>query len=95
MKHKNWGIVDRMFFGFWDSYVEIHNVDLDTWCEKYDLRIFEGRCSRCERKLTVNIPFAVKGVRGIKSGRCPCGSNFVPFSFIEIGDGPMGLNRLM
>jgi hypothetical protein len=77
-------------------YVLIYNVDLDKWCEKYELEPFIGDCLECGCKqvMNVNIPFAGKDKRGLVSNPCKCGNRCVPFQYVDLDYGPNSLNSL-
>jgi hypothetical protein len=71
------------------------DTDLSDWCEKWDLSVFDGSCSKCGASLRVDIPFVAKDARGLIAQKCRCGNDLVPFVFVETGpDAPLGLGRL-
>lgn len=72
----------------------IYNVDLEKWCEKYDLKPFTGKCMDCGRQLEVIHPFAGKNRRGLRAKSCPCGNHHVPFSFVDLNYDELNLNSL-
>ncbi len=45
----------------------------EEWAEKYGIRPKEAFCPRCNIKITTDIPFAIKGYRGLKSADHGCG----------------------
>ena len=58
------------------------DVDLGSWCNRWSLTVFDGKCAKCGRVIRVDRPFASDGVRGL-IGRdgCECGAEWVPFCF--------------
>ena len=77
------------------TYLLISETDINKWCEKYDLHVFFGDCSKCEAKLEVNIPFIAKDMRGLKADICKCGNKEVPFSYINTNFNEINLNSLI
>ena len=63
----------------------VHNVRLEDWCERYDLRPFTGECTKCGREISVSTPFIAKERRGLCAKTCTCGNTAVPFTFIDFG----------
>jgi hypothetical protein len=63
---------------------EILNVDIDAWCKRYEITVFEGKCSECGKKSTANRAFfAQNGVRGLFCSPCECGNDQLPFTMIS------------
>ena len=60
--------------------------DPQEWAEKYGLRIKEGECSKCGKKLITNIPFAFQGYRGLKSADHGCGDKYTWKTFVPVGE---------
>lgn len=73
-------------------YFLIYNVDLEHWCSRYGLEPYWGECGDCYNKLYVDQPFTSKTKRGLVATPCSCGSEHVPFSFIDLGDDEVSLN---
>ena len=73
----------RVTVNFGMHYLLVHNVALDDWCERYDLRPFTGECTKCGRALSVSKPFIAKERRGLCAETCVCGNCAVPFTFID------------
>lgn len=75
-------------------YVLVLNVDLEKWCEKYELEPFTTECLDCGEPMHVNLPFAGKDRRGLISLPCKCGNKYVPHEYIDLGYGENSLNSL-
>ena len=50
--------------------------DYLTWASRYNLRIATGSCPKCGLEILTNIPFALKGYRGLKSEDHGCGEKY-------------------
>lgn len=48
----------------------------EEWAEKYGIRAKEGFCPKCGLKIITDIPFAIKGYRGLKSADHGCGETY-------------------
>jgi hypothetical protein len=72
-----------MSINFGESYLTVHNVDLDQWCEKWELEPFTGKCRDCGSELPVNIPYVAQDRRGLCAEPCACGNKSVPFTYID------------
>lgn len=72
-----------MAVNFGLNYLRVHNVRLEDWCERYDLRPFISECRKCGRELSVSTPFIAKERRGLCAETCACGNSAVPFTFID------------
>jgi len=75
-------------------FLVVHNVDLNEWCDRYDLETFWGVCGGCKRRVFVDQPFVAKKRRGLVASPCLCGSEHAPFSYIDIGYDEINLNFL-
>ncbi|MDC1175567.1 hypothetical protein OAT67_09220 [Bacteriovoracaceae bacterium] len=50
--------------------------DYLSWSEKYNIRIKTAKCPKCGVDIITNIPFAIKGYRGLKSDDHGCGEKY-------------------
>lgn len=58
--------------------------DYLTWASRYDLRVKTGQCPKCKKEIITNIPFALKGYRGLKSEDHGCGEEFTRKTMIPV-----------
>jgi len=47
-----------------------------TWANKYGLEIKQANCPKCGILIITDVPFAVKGYRGLKSSDHGCGEMY-------------------
>ncbi|PIK15111.1 hypothetical protein [Halobacteriovorax sp. JY17] len=59
--------------------------DYLNWTSKYNLRVKTGSCLCCGKEIVTDVPFALKGYRGLKSEDHGCGEEFTWKSFKPIG----------
>ncbi len=57
---------------------------MDSWSEKYGLKISSGKCPACNRNIVADIPFADKSLRGFISGDHGCGIQYCLITFKDI-----------
>ncbi len=55
------------------------------WSDKYKIKVSVGKCPRCDEEVITNIPFALKGYRGLKSFDHGCGEKYTRKSMVAIG----------
>lgn len=58
--------------------------DYLTWASQYDLRVRTGECPKCKKSIITNIPFALKGFRGLKSEDHGCGEEYTRKTMIPV-----------
>jgi hypothetical protein len=51
-------------------------VSCEEWSKLYNIRVIEGSCPKCKADIVANIPFAMKGYRGLKSEDHGCGEKY-------------------
>jgi len=59
--------------------------DYLSWAIKYDIRVKSGCCPKCGQTIITNIPFAVKGYRGLKSDDHGCGEKYTRKVMVPVG----------
>jgi exosome complex RNA-binding protein Csl4 len=55
------------------------------WANTHKIRVIKANCPKCHKDIITNIPFAIKGYRGLKSEDHGCGEKYtrkiaVPYS---------------
>jgi hypothetical protein len=59
-------------------------IDPDIWTETYGVTTKDGECSKCNKPITANIPFADGDLRGFVSKEHGCGRNYSIMTFISV-----------
>ena len=61
-------------------------VELEEWCSTYGLKVLEKQCQGCKKYFPVDIPFAIKGYRGLSMKDHGCGDDFGVSVVVPVGD---------
>lgn len=61
-------------------------VDYLTWSHRYRIKVSSGKCPKCDMKILTNVPFAIKGYRGLKSEDHGCGEKFTRKSLVPTSE---------
>jgi len=60
--------------------------DVKEWALKYNLPISKATCQKCKKTFNRNIPFAVKGWRGLMTQEHECGKMFISSIAVPVGE---------
>lgn len=85
---------DSLYFPAMNRSFTVVDVNLDEWCERWELEVFIGTCGGCGAEQIVNVPWYGDGVRGLRADKCECGHEYYPFSVIHL-DPHHSLNKYM
>jgi hypothetical protein len=61
-------------------------IDPVTWAKRYDLSIVPLNCPVCKKLVTPNVPFAIRGWRGLCTADHGCKANGAPSVARPVGE---------
>ena len=53
------------------------DMDLNSFCEKFELEPVMMKCENCKKEFKTNQPIAIKGYRGLEMEKHGCPDNFL------------------
>lgn len=62
------------------------NVPAKEWAERYGLTIEKKKCKKCGKMFLCNIPFAIKGYRGLQTKDHGCGKHYIASIATPVGE---------
>lgn len=61
--------------------------DPKEFSDRFDICAKPQPCKDCGTEVPMNIPFAIKGYRGLESGNCPkCGAKGIASSLVPVSE---------
>lgn len=61
------------------------DTDYRIWAKRYGIGVGKYKCLKCGMDIITNIPFAIKGYRGLKSLDHGCGENYTRKVMTPVG----------
>lgn len=62
----------------------VHGASAEAWAKKYNIHRSESPCPDCGNPLIPSIPFALGGLRGLKSECGSCGGGPCPYVVVHL-----------
>ena len=71
------------------------DMSVNEWCSLHGLEVRELECSNCKKTVSRNVPFAMKGYRGLIVKDHGCGIEFGSSISVPVGEKLDNWNELL